>query len=197
MASQTFLARDIFAAYWGLVILGFLGARRPIGFPAGNALRRYVEMREREVDHFLSTVEAICSLDPRLMKIARDEAPWSPGEELSEDELCSDVSLVVGRLVEVDELRGDGLDALLAQAANNLVEKLIDGLVAALYSFGERSRDPAEASRDVLHALATLLGEESIPGRAAKTGYARWSAERLPAILAHEESDADYKSWLC
>jgi hypothetical protein len=196
MASQTFLGRDMFAAFWGLVVVGFLASRRPVNFPAGEALRRFVEAREGGLHYLLSAVEASCSLDAAVMKVAIDEAPWAPGTELDEESTCSDVSLMVGRLVDVDDLRGAGLDALLAEAADNLVERFVEALLAAIFSFGDRSRGPEAASREVLEALAAFLDEASIPGRAVKTGFARWSERRLPAVVGDAASDADYRAWL-
>lgn len=182
MCSQTFLGRDAFAAYWDLPTLGYLARHRPLSFPSGEELRHFVDARRDEHDRLLRLFETHMGLDPVVVQIARDGAPWTTGESSETTEAM--LSLWAGRMLTSDDLRADVLDDLLDVASRRAVARFVDAWIGGHYCFGDRTRDPASALEEALDVLARIVGEDSLPAHHVKLGLVQWVRDELPPILA-------------
>ena len=193
MASQTFLGRDIFSAYWILVVLGFLESHRPLTFPATVELKDFVRERENQIQHFLQVLQDRTGLSPEIMGIATAEAPWSTSVALDAEMACSDVALLVGRWVDPRDLESD---EVLREATLAAIGKMLDGLAASVYSFGDRHAPFRVESVQVLDALCAVLGSESSLTDFVRDGYQHWLDRYLPITAAHPDTVPDYREWL-
>jgi len=182
MCSQTALGRDAFAAYWDLTTLGCLARSRPSWFPSGEELRHFVDPRRDEHDRLLSLFVTHMGLDPVVVQIARDGAPWATGESSETTEAM--LSLRAGRILTSDDLRANTLDDVLEVASKRTVAWFVDAWIGGHYCFGDRMIDPANALEEALDVLARIVDEDSLPGHHVKLGLVQWVRDELPPILA-------------
>lgn len=181
MCSQTFLGRDVFAAYWDLTTMGYVATRRPRDFPSGEELSDHVGSDLDNHDGFLELIQSSMGLDPVVVRIARDEAPWATGQSRETTEGM--LSLWAGRTLSAEDLLGERVDAVLAASSARAVSSLVDAWIGGQYCFGDRSREPGPDLESALTVLARIAGEDTIVARAVLEGHGRWKIERLPSIL--------------
>jgi hypothetical protein len=193
MASKTFLGRDIFSAYWGAVLLGFLSQHRPLVFPASQELKNFVKTREESINRFLTSLQSISGLPDDAVQIARVEAPWATTVDLDSVTACSDVALLAGRWIETDELASTDL---LRDTALVAVGKLLDGLAASIYSFGDRDKSLAQSCLQIVDALSEVIGDDNPIAHAVRRGYQHWLQHRLPSTISDPNTVPAYREWL-
>ena len=75
MASQTFVARDVFSAIWNLGVLGALQAAKPVKFPFDEQLRKFIHERSLILNELLQSVEDVCGFSKEVMSIATESSP--------------------------------------------------------------------------------------------------------------------------
>lgn len=181
MCSQTFLGRDVFAAYWDLATMGYIETRRPLDFPSGEELSDHVASDSDHHDRFLTLVQSFMGLDPVVVRIARDEAPWATGQSRETTEGM--LSLWAGRILSTEDLCGESVDAVLEVSSARAVTSLVDAWIGGQYCFGDRAREPGPDLESALRVLARIVGEDTIVAREVMQGLWRWKNERLPSIL--------------
>jgi len=196
MYSQTLLARDMFAAYWGIALLGFIADSFPLEYPADHGLREFAKKRREHIDEFLNIVRKRTAIHDDVLSVARHEAPWATDVALTEPQLSGDVSLLVNRWVDMSQST-DQLDEILASGAANAADRFVLAFAASVFSFGDRDYPLQDRINEVVSALAAIAGADSIPGVSVmRHGYAYWREHELPVSLAHPDTDPAYKAWL-
>ena len=75
-------------------------------------------------------------LDPVVVQIAHDGAPWTTGDRARPPRRCSRFGR--GRMLTSDDLRADVLDDLLDVASRRAVARFVDAWIGGHYCFGDR-----------------------------------------------------------
>lgn len=193
---QTLLGRDMFAPYWGVVLLGFVAETCPLQYPADVQLREFAIKRSDDIDRFLDILRRRTGIHDEIVNVARDEAPWASDAALTERQLSCDVSMLVNRWVEMSQVTDD-LFEILETGAANATDRFIPAFAASVFSFGDRGYPLQDSINEVIGALVAIAGEDSIPGMSVKRhGYAYWCEHDVPLELAHPDTDPAYKTWL-
>jgi hypothetical protein len=199
MASQTFLGRDMFAGYWGVTLSGFLLSSGHLTFPIKGELQTYARSRRRFHKLLLGKIKTYAGLADDIVAIAEREAPWSDNINVIFDdvEVCMEVGILLERFVEPKELLGPPLAAeLVIEAAHEAVAQFFDAFVSSVFSFGCRSVSMKHCMQEVSLALADILDKNSKCRHIVVEGGVDWVSWRLPTVLEHQNTLAEYRAWL-
>src|SRR5688572_2715674 len=77
MYSQTFIGREIFAAVWGLGVLGAASAAEHIQFPFDDDLRTFISRRHGALDSLWREIQRFACIEDDVMWIPEQDAPWA------------------------------------------------------------------------------------------------------------------------
>lgn len=198
MASQTFLARDIFVGYWAVIIAAFVVDERSPVAPIQERLRVFVRRRLDRHRAFGEVVRSAGGFPVELLDEIELDAPWSEtmvgwGEEV---DLLNEVGLWLRREVTREELYGGHGPDLAEEVGRRAVRWLVGGVAGAQFSFGDRSKSLRAQVQEVLAALAATVPEGNPLRGVVAAGYEQWAEHALPEELTASGTHPAYRDWL-
>lgn len=199
MASQTYLGRDILGQYWGLMLIAFLSSGQFAGYPYTQSFRDYAAKRAKQQEQFFTKLQELTGLSCEVVNIGRKEAPWNIDSNIiyDLDTTLSEVALQIGRWPNESELEGEAAIEIFKEAARKNTRRLVEALIAALFSFGDKEADVLVTANTIMTALSNAVGPVNNPCiEIIKDGFELWLNNDLSNTLKHEDIFPEYKDWL-
>lgn len=166
MYSQTLIGRDIFAAIWGLGVMGAVAqAVDSLGFPFDAQLREFAAAHKEDLSRLWREIGRFSGLSNDVVKIAVEEAPWAEGAIRYPDADSIKMELVlaspgVEHTIGASEFQALTLDRdNLRRACLTLLARLLDSTLSAHWAFCSDAQSGREAWPDVKGRLEDIWGQ--------------------------------------
>jgi hypothetical protein len=203
--SQTFLGKDIFAAFWGIGLFAALGNAKFIHLPFDVEYKAYMDRHQKITEDLIKQISELTHLSEEVMKIAIDEAPWKHigGDYYNSLGLNGEFAMSLGldQCVAYDYTHLEEVRQNSSKAIKRELVKLFKALLEARFCFyagSEEGNLPAQCQvlfRGFLDLIGKLESYFDVENLLASTYY-NWSKIYVPITLKEGEADPQFQIWL-
>ncbi|QDT86448.1 hypothetical protein [Gimesia chilikensis] len=207
MASETFIAQELFGSLWDLTLIGSLRNSSVVQFPFDPQIYQFTVEHKRLWQQILKDIREYCHFSPQVMKRAISQGPWFEtslnSNNYSLDRLNGELLLACGsKTYEQINFNNNSLLRRKLEFAMELqMIKVFDSLLQGRYCFRPKLDPENKLLTQIIKKIYGLVGEtEFLSGGGAvdivKKVYNQWYIQIYKKDILDGVIENEYQEWL-